>query len=267
MVSPGPLGAHNWQPMSYSPQTGLVYIPGQESVGVYYPDPNFKFTPGYWNTSVTVGRRPPLAEGQAPAPRPSAIKEPEGADQQPKATGRFLLAWDPVAEKERWRIVDNGPAIRAAYGASIGGGTLATAGNLVFQGATAYNAQTGEKLWQSDLGGVNVTPVTFMLDGKQYVSLLGGPVTTSHLFTFVLDGKAPMPGTAVSANAPANADPKTLVARVCSRCHSLEVVTNSKMDRNTWTNTVNTMVSRGAAANAAEIGIIADYLARTYPLQ
>jgi quinohemoprotein ethanol dehydrogenase len=137
-----------------------------------------------------------------------------------------------VAEKERWRIVDNGPAIRAAYGASIGGGTLATAGNLVFQGATAYNAQTGEKLWQSDLGGVNVTPVTYMLDGKQYVSLLGGPVTTSHLFTFVLDGKAPMPGAAVSTNAPANADPKTFVSRICSGCHALEVVPAPK-----WTAT------------------------------
>jgi hypothetical protein len=81
----------------------------------------------------------------------------------------------------------------------------------------------------------------------------------------VLDGEAPMPGAAVSSNAPANADPKALVSRVCSGCHSLEVVTSAKMDRNTWTNTVNSMVSRGAAASAAEIGIIVDYLARTYP--
>jgi quinohemoprotein ethanol dehydrogenase len=269
LLSPGPLGAHNWQPMSYSPLTGLVYIPGEESASVYNPDPNFKFTPGYWNTGLTLGRRPPLPEGQTPAGRPSGpVKEPEGADKEPKATGRFLLAWDPVAEKERWRIVDTGPPVRGSYAAIFGGGTLATAGNLVFQGAAAYNAQTGEKLWQADLGGLNVSPVTYMLDGKQYLSLLGGPTVKSRLYTFVLDGKAEMPMTTnVTANPPVNADPKVLLNRVCTSCHALEVVTNSKMDRDSWKGTVDNMVSRGAVATPQEMSILTDYLARTYPVQ
>jgi len=269
LLSPGPLGAHNWQPMSYSPLTGLVYIPGEESASVYNPDPNFKFTPGYWNTALTLGRRPPPPDGQPLAGRPSGpVKEPQGADQQPKATGRFLLAWDPVAEKERWRVVDTSPPIRAAYAAIFGGGTLATAGNLVFQGAAAYNAQTGEKLWQADLGGVNVTPVSYMLDGKQYVSLLAGPPLSSRLYTFVLDGKAAMPAiTNVSANPPVNTDPTVLLNRVCTGCHALEVVTNSKMDRASWKGTVDNMVARGAVATSQEMSIITDYLARTYPVQ
>ena len=112
---------------------------------------------------------------------------------------------------------------------------LATAGDLVFQGAAAFNAHTGAKLWQADLGGLNVSPVTYVLDGKQYLSLLGGPTVGSRLFTFALDGKEPMPGaTKISSLTPADSDPKAVMTRVCSQCHALEVVTNSKMDRESW---------------------------------
>jgi quinohemoprotein ethanol dehydrogenase len=266
LLSPGPLGAHNWQPMSFSPLTGLVYIPGQESSLVYNPDPNFQYTPGYWNTGLTLGRRPPLPNGQPAAGRPAGnVPEPEGADKEPKAEGRFLLAWDPVAEKERWRIVDNGPRIPGAYAAVIGGGTLATAGNIVFQGAAAFNAQTGEKLWQADLGGLNVSPVTYMLDGKQYLSLLGGPTVGSRLYTFVLDGKVPMPGTTrIPSPTPAATDGAALVNRVCASCHAVEVVTNSKMDRESWKGVVDNMVSRGAIATPQEVNLIVDYLAKNF---
>jgi len=266
-LSPGPLGAHNWQPMSYSPLTGLVYIPGQESASIYNPDPNFEYKPGYWNTGLALGRRPPLPSGATPAPRPAAVPEPEGADKEPKATGRFLVAWDPVAEKERWRIVDNGPRVPGAYAAIFGGGTLATAGNLVFQGAAAFNAQTGEKLWQADLGGLNVTPVTYVLDGKQYLSLLGGPTVGSRLYTFVIDGKEPMPGTAKLtsiAPAPTAANAAALVNRVCASCHAVEVVTNSKLDRQSWKETVDNMVARGAIATPQEMSVIVDYLAKNF---
>src|ERR1700689_1951281 len=142
-LSPGPGGGHNWQPMSFNPVNGLVYIPGQESSGVYTPDPNFAFNPGFRNTGMLGGlngpRRP---DGQiAPAAPPASAgppKEPEAPENQPQATGGFLLAGDPVARTERWRI--------ANAGGFNGGGTLATAGNLVFHGAVAYNAETGEKL-------------------------------------------------------------------------------------------------------------------------
>jgi len=191
LLSPGPGGAHNWQPMSFNPVTGLVYIPGQESSGVYTPDPNFVFRYGYPNLAMANnlnGPRTPdgqMTPGAAPSKPRNPPKEPAGAENQPKATGGFLLAWDPVNRKERWRIKNGG--------GFTGGGTLATAGNLVFHGATAYNAETGEKLWDGNIGGLPVTPISYVLDGKQYVTLLGRVYPGNRLFTFVLDGKEPMP--------------------------------------------------------------------------
>ncbi len=86
------------------------------------------------------------------------------------AFGR-LLAWDPVKQKEAWRVEHVAP---------WNGGTLTTAGNLVFQGTAdgrfvAYNATTGEKLWESPTGtGVVAAASTYMIDGKQYVSIAVG---------------------------------------------------------------------------------------------
>jgi quinohemoprotein ethanol dehydrogenase len=83
-----------------------------------------------------------------------------------------LIAWDPITQKERWR--GNG-------GASIGGGTVSTAGNLVIQVLSdgrlvAYSADKGEKLAeiQTGLRGGMGPPITYMLDGKQYIALTGG---------------------------------------------------------------------------------------------
>lgn len=150
-IRPGPLGGHNWQAMSFSPTTGLVYIPAQDN-GRYYEQPGgFSFTPNEYNL------------GLAPTGR-----NVERYDIPYK--GR-LLAWDPVARKPRWT---------AEYGAYWNGGTLATAGNLVFQGTAAgdfmaYNAATGEKLWSAYAGtGIVAPPITYSVDGKQYVSVMAG---------------------------------------------------------------------------------------------
>ena len=83
-----------------------------------------------------------------------------------------LLAWDPVTQKERWRNTGGG---------AVGGGTVTTAGNLVFQVIpdgrfVAYSADKGEKLLeiQTGLRGGMAPPITYMLDGKQYVAFMGG---------------------------------------------------------------------------------------------
>lgn len=65
------------------------------------------------------------------------------------------------------------------YTGGSGSGTLATGGNLVFQASpqgnlTAYNAQTGTKLWEGAVGGGAATPITYELDGKQYIAIAGG---------------------------------------------------------------------------------------------
>ena len=87
---------------------------------------------------------------------------------QPEVTGRFLVAWDPVKQQERWRNVfgANGP----------GGGTMSTAGGLVFMGNSTFDASSGEKLWEEPLlGDRPVSWISYMLDGKQYLVVAGGP--------------------------------------------------------------------------------------------
>jgi quinohemoprotein ethanol dehydrogenase len=186
---PGPFGAHNWHPMSFNPQTGLVYLPAQGVPLNLTPEKKFAqnaATPGKfaaaggWNIGFVLNGEPP--------------KNP--------AFGR-LLAWDPVKQKEAWRVEHVAP---------WNGGTLTTAGNLVFQGTAdgrfvAYNATTGEKLWESATGtGVVAAASTYMLDGQQYVSIAvgwGGVFGISQrvtelqspgtVYTFAVGGKAPLP--------------------------------------------------------------------------
>ncbi|MEO8099252.1 MAG: PQQ-dependent dehydrogenase, methanol/ethanol family [Acidobacteriota bacterium] len=191
-IFPGAAGARNWQPISFSPLTGLVYLPVNEASSNYAIDPTFQFKTGGRNTGMT-NVRPRAGDAAAPAPAAPPVpqtagpmKEPEGAENQPQITGRFLVAWDPKVQKARWRVSAENNFLR-------GGGTLATAGNLVFQGSIALNAETGEKLWDVDLGGNNVTPITYMLDGKQYVSIFARAQPNNRMFTFVLDGNQPLP--------------------------------------------------------------------------
>ncbi len=74
-----------------------------------------------------------------------------------------------------------------------GGTTLATAANILFHDSKAYNAATGEKLWGVELNGDSVAPITYMLDGKQYITYFARSYPNSRLFSFVLDGNQPIP--------------------------------------------------------------------------
>ncbi len=163
------MGGHNWHPMAFSPDTGLVYIPAMEMSHFYVPEPNYRYTPGQWN----LGVRP-----AAPEDIPQAIIDATGLsgqmlaeDAPPALLSGHLLAWDPVAQREVWR---------AQYTMPWSGGVLATAGNLVFQGTpfgqlTAYRADDGEKLWESYTGsGVIAPPITFESGGTQYIAVMSG---------------------------------------------------------------------------------------------
>ncbi|NNE57613.1 MAG: PQQ-dependent dehydrogenase, methanol/ethanol family [Hellea sp.] len=155
---PGPLGAHNWHPMSYSQDTGLVYIPAQEAPWVYGDRANYKHTPGTWNTGTD------FSYALLPTDRATfkALKS--------MVKGR-LLAWDPVKQEEAWTFEHNGP---------WNGGILSTGGNLVFQGTAdahfaAYNAKTGDQLWKYfTQSGIGAAPITYELDGVQYVAVASG---------------------------------------------------------------------------------------------
>ena len=148
-ICPNLIGGKNWQPMSFNPQTGLVYIPSNNvcmdwSVsevnyrkGVFYLGADFPTIPG------------------------------------PGGYMGELMAWDPVANKKAWGVKTDLP---------FNGGTLTTAGDLTFWGDLhgvfhAYDAKNGKELWKATLGsGIGAGPVSYSVDGKQYVAVVVGRI-------------------------------------------------------------------------------------------
>jgi quinohemoprotein ethanol dehydrogenase len=170
-IYPGPIGAHNWSPMSFNPQTGLVYVPSTLlSSSTYTVNPSaFVFKEGGRNTGTGRGAAAPDPDPNATPPTPFVPPLVGPTDGQ---RGGQLIAWDPATQTERWR--------REGGGAS-GGGTVTTASNLLLQVLVdgrliIYSADKGEKLHEINTGlrvGMG-PPITYVVDGKQYVTVLGG---------------------------------------------------------------------------------------------
>jgi quinohemoprotein ethanol dehydrogenase len=169
-IFPSAGGAHNWSPMSFNPATGLVYISANTASSWTFASQD-KFEAKLDRTSNNGLVRP------MPTPRDNKIPvigpEPlEGTGGVVTGNRGALMAWDPVAQKMRWRMPGGG---------GIGGGTVTTAGNLVFQTINdgrlmVYSADTGEKLLELPTGlksGMG-PPITYQVDGKQYVAVMGG---------------------------------------------------------------------------------------------
>ena len=174
-LSPSPVGAHHWPPMAFNPTTGLVYYPGQETSSVFAMEEKFEFKEGQWNLGIRRGTPP----GQKPLPPPPP-------DPKAPAPGGFFVAWDPVANKQAWRIPFQ-PS----------GGALSTAGQLIFVGngggkLFALDPLTGKALWEYQMLSGVATPITYQLDGKQYVAVMSG-VSKGRVFGFALDAKQTMP--------------------------------------------------------------------------
>jgi quinohemoprotein ethanol dehydrogenase len=233
MVTPGIVGGHNWHPMSFSPQTGLAYIPTFESLYLFKPLGSFEFQPRAFNTAEDWAGVTSEIEGYESFARGGNVAH--------------LTAFDPVAGEVRWRI---------PFPMEIPAGTLATAGGLVFQGRTsgtlaAWDARYGMKLWEGATGtGIIAPPVTYMAGGRQYVAVLagvggsqGGHYTTiddtnaGRIVAFALDGKATVgaaearsPGVVeiprVEASAETLARGRELYASNCGRCHGLAAVSS-----------------------------------------
>ena len=173
VVFPTQAGAHNWQPMAYSPATGLVYIPAREQGMVMMDEPGYRWKPGMGNVGSAAAF--PAVLGLLPDAQRTAITQMLTADPAfpPPVTREFLVAWDPVAQVERWRT-DTGQEEWA------GGGVLTTAGNLVIQGTSSghlrvYRADTGERLHEIEVGtGIMAAPMSYELDGEQYVAVFAG---------------------------------------------------------------------------------------------
>lgn len=152
-IRPSPYGGHSWQPMSFHPGTGLVYFPKRDMGSIFAGDPDYEYRPKTWNTGFDT----------------AVFSKFSISDGGPMSAS--LVAWDPVAQREVWSV---------DHVTGFNGGTLSTAGGLVFQGSAdgrfvAYRATDGEKLWESPAGtGVMAGPVTYTVDGDQYVAVAAG---------------------------------------------------------------------------------------------
>ena len=237
---PSAFAAHNWHPMSFNHKTGLVYIPVMEIPVKYVSDTNYKLRPGAWNLGVDF----------------SVAGLPDDFDARKKLAktqkGR-LIAWDPVNQREAWRVEHPNP---------VNGGVVSTAGGIVFQGQadgrfTAYNAQTGQKLWEFPTHmGILAAPITYAIDGRQYVSVLvgwgsgygltsgfadervGARTANRRLLTFALGGTKQLPPPEKEMLQRVDLSPATTwtpqnleegrkaYADNCSRCHGEAAVGN-----------------------------------------
>jgi quinohemoprotein ethanol dehydrogenase len=238
VVLPGPDGAHNWQPMTYNPQTKLVYIPAAALPFAYGQEKDFKALPGQLNLALD----------------PALFLTPEDPAELKKLAEMMrgsLLAWDPVKQRAAWQVQH--PYV-------WNGGLLSTAGNLVFQGTAgrefiAYTADSGKRLWSFPTQtGVLAAPVTYTVNGEQYVSVLAGwtgalamwmgasiapPVESraAQVFTFKLNGKESLPPPpAIKRDFPEPPPPTASAETVrrgnllyhtyCARCHNGDVLDN-----------------------------------------
>ena len=240
LLSPDSTGAHSWHPMAFHPATGLVYFPARDHTQmVHAPDKKWRYNADRGNVGIDGNYEGPLFAKLASMPPPSGK----------------LLAWDPVAQKAAWS---------SDYPVLDGVGVLATGGNLVFQGRSdgvlaAYRATDGSQLWQFDCGtGIMAPPVTYTVDGVQYLTIMAGwggapglmnlpslgaaKPGWGRILTFALDGnallKAPLfghkdpPRPAITAKQ----DPQSvhrgalLFNSHCFLCHGLNAVAGSLPD-------------------------------------
>jgi hypothetical protein len=164
-----PVQMHNTSQMSFNPNTGLIYVPiAAENTFSFVASEGYSPTPGNQNFGLNLGAARGGTPMASPPPHGPDRKNPDGS----KVRGGILTAWDPATQKERWFALGGGQS---------GGGTLSLASNLVIQTLgnghlKAFTADKGEPLLDIALPVSSGTgpPMTYMLDGKQYIAVMGG---------------------------------------------------------------------------------------------
>ena len=241
LIAPSPHGGHNWHPMAYNPDTGYVYIPALDMVFPYGQAPDFEYKPGEFNTGIDI----------VPLLPPKTV---DGQVEVLRSMKGHLAAWDPVAQREVWRV---------QHPTTWNGGLLSTAGNLVFQGRSdgyfaAYAADSGALLWETPVHmGIIAAPVTYTVDGEQYVAVVAGwggsftvfsgvprhkgnVLTEGRILAFKLGGASELPEPAVThvnipeppdidATPEAIASGELLYHTWCSGCHGSGVTSGSNL--------------------------------------
>lgn len=233
-IMPSIWGAHNWQAMSYDPDTSLVYIPATDL-----------------SMSVELAPSPGSARGAVELDWTGSLHDPA---RQGKV-GQ-LIAWDPVAQQPRWTV-------NLPY--AVNGGVLSTAGGLVFQGTGdgwlyAYDALTGRRLWENFTGSsIQAAPSTVEHDGEQIILVpvgIGGTIAhmapgllgaegrgPDRLLAFSLTGNATLPPNFAdarftrpprprpAASALVERGRKLFAERDCAECHGPDAIRHPGGDR------------------------------------
>jgi quinohemoprotein ethanol dehydrogenase len=239
LMTPSYGGGHNWNPMSFSPLTGLVYIPTMEQwmVESRLPDGEFKFVLGRSTLGAGVTNYPELR------------KELNAKAAQPDKG--YLLAWDPVKQREAFRIPYPHPG---------NGGTLTTAGNLLVEGTinktlAIYRADNGKKLWEMPTQSVPVSgPMSYAVHGRQYLAVNAGwnsavinglsspdkpfSFSEARLLVFAIGGKDKLPPAVATASIePPPPEPQppeavksgaVLYSANCAICHGQNAMGGAK---------------------------------------
>ena len=232
-IQPGPQGGHNWQPMSFNPLTGLVYIPVNLNQHLFVPDKDFRVKTDAWNTGQNLLQAIELLAAKS--------NVESGAPTQ-------LLAWDPIGNQAVWQT--NHTAFKAA-------GVLSTAGGLVFQGTggrfVAYDARNGQRLWASEVGvGIMAPPISYAIGGEQYIAVMAGlgggslatqPVTIENdgrVLVYKLGSAAPMPAyrqqtqpkpalPGLKVSNQALEEGRSLYLSYCAACHGVNAISGGML--------------------------------------
>ncbi|MBS0374711.1 MAG: PQQ-dependent dehydrogenase, methanol/ethanol family [Proteobacteria bacterium] len=247
LMYPAATGAHGWQPMSFNPKTGLVYIPVIDAPMVYVDTSKRRAGLIEGNFDLAFFFPEDYAPGELESlfgPLPSLESLAHGKP-VPKSRG-IIRAIDPATGKQAWQT---------ETGSLWDGGILSTAGDLVFRGDAAgflnvYSATTGKLLKQIEVGSsIMAAPMTYRVGGVQYVSVMAGyggallflpfPKESAayqygnagRIVTFRLDGGATpvpprVPDEPPPSPPPREGDARTvaegevLYNRYCARCHA-----------------------------------------------
>ena len=228
--------------MAYNPDTGYVYIPALDMAFPYGQAPDFEYLPGHFNTGIDI----------VPLLPPKTV---DGQVEMLQSMKGHLAAWDPVAQREVWRV---------QHPTTWNGGLLSTAGNLVFQGRSdgyfaAYAADSGALLWETPVHtGIIAAPVAYTVDGEQYIAVVAGwgrppspcfsgvprhkgnVLTEGRILAFKLGGTAELPHPdvthvnipeppAIDATPEVVARGELLYHTWCSSCHGAGVTSGSAL--------------------------------------
>jgi quinoprotein glucose dehydrogenase len=280
LVLPGTMGGGNWGGVSFDPVLGYIFVNTSSLGGTGHMVKAAEGAPMAWRNEGGYQR----------------FIDPDGYPCQQPPWGE-LTAINSSGDIA-WRVpLGSYDEVEAQglhnAGAANMGGSIVTAGGLVFIGATtdskfrAFDSRTGKELWVTRLDATaDSVPMTYQgHDGKQYVVVAAGGTNrfrmlarsadqnADALIAFALSDKAPAPVTEAPARAPAltandgplpDAPAKAVVLRMCTKCHGTAIFTRMRMSRASWEDEVANMIERGATGTPEEIRAVTDYLAKNY---